>query len=474
MRATLLCAFFVLAAPLCFAQFPAKDPLLVDTKAQTLAPLVKKYQPVVDKYKSIAERIIQASKNDSTCYNRLAEMCDTYGHRLSGSESLEKALDWLVVQLEKDGFDVSTEKVMVPHWVRGKESATLVSPRSKNLAMLGLGGSIATPPEGITAEVLVVRSFDDLKAHASQAKGKIVLFNVPFTTYGATVQYRVNGCNEASRYGAVASLVRSVGPVSLYTPHTGMLHYNDSMKRIPHAAITLEDAEMLQRMQNRGQKIVVTLTMEANTLPDAPSRNVIAEIKGSEKPDEIVVFGGHIDSWDVGQGAMDDGGGCFTGWEALRLIKKLGLKPKRTMRLVFWTNEENGVKGGAQYALNRAETMNNHVLAIESDAGNFRPEGFEVKGSDSTKALAVAISSLLTPLGATKIVDGDGGADIGPILEKGVPGMELIVDASKYFWYHHTNADTMDKLLPEELSDCAATMAIMTFIAADLPFRFPK
>lgn len=474
MRTFTLCFFFIIAATISYAQFPTKDALQDKTKKHTLAPLVKKYQPYVDTYKSISKQIIDASKNDSTCYKRLADMCDTYGHRLSGSEGLEKAIDWLIVNLEKDGFDVSTEKVMVPHWVRGNESATLITPRMKKLSMLGLGGSIATPAEGITAEVLVVRSFAELTKHAKAAQGKIVVFNVPFTNYGETVQYRVNGCNEASRVGAVASLVRSVGPVSLNTPHTGMLRYNDSLKRIPHAAITLEDAEMLQRMQARGQKITITLKMEATTLPDAPSRNVIAEIKGTEKPEEIVVFGGHIDSWDVGQGAMDDGGGTFTSWEALRIIKKLGLKPKRTMRVVFWTNEENGVKGGSQYALNRAETIQNHVLAIESDAGNFKPEGFEVKGSDSTKALAMAIATLLKPLGADHVVDDGGGADIGAILEKGIPGMELIVESSKYFWYHHTEADTMDKLNPNELNECAAAMAIMTYIAADLPFRFPR
>lgn len=457
------------------AQFPAngshKGPLPM---TEQFATHIRSYQQVVDSYKPAADDIMRLAQEDSVCYNRLAEMCDTYGHRLSGSESLEKALDWIVETLKKDGLDVTTEKVMVPHWVRGNESAAMVSPRFKKFAMLGLGGSIGTPTEGITAEVLVVKSFDDLKAHAAQAKGKIVVFNVPFTTYGETVQYRVNGCNEASRVGAVASLVRSVTPVSLSTPHTGMLHYNDSMTKIPHAAITIEDVEMLQRFQNRGVKTVVTLKMEAKTLSDAPSRNVIAEIKGSEKPDEVVVFGGHIDSWDVGQGAMDDGGGVFVSWNALRLIKKLGLKPKRTMRVVFWTNEENGVKGGAQYALNRKDELSKHVLAIESDAGTFTPNGFEVKGSESTRALASAILNLMKPIGVNRIVEGDGGADIGPILASGVPGMELTVDDDKYFWYHHTEADTMDKLNPKDLNLCSAAMAIMTYIAADFPLHFPK
>ncbi len=469
----------IIATLACVLPASAQFPATANDKApkpitEQFAAHIRSYQQVVDSYQSTADNLIRAAQEDSLCYSRLAEMCDTYGHRLSGSESLEKALDWIIEALKKDGLDVTSEKVMVPHWVRGEESVTLVSPRVKKMTMLGLGGSIATPPDGITADVLVVKSFDDLKAHAAQAKGKIVVFNVPFTGYGETVQYRVNGCNEASRVGAVASLVRSVTPASLNTPHTGMLRYNDSLTKIPHAAITIEDAEMLQRMQNRGVKTVITLKMNAKTLPDAASRNVIAEIKGSEKPEEVVVFGGHIDSWDVGQGAMDDGGGVFVAWNALRIIKKLGLKPKRTMRVVFWTNEENGIKGGAQYALNRQKELANHVLAIESDAGTFKPQGFEVKGSESTKALANAIINLLRPIGVDRIVDGGGGADIGPILEAGVPGMELIVDDSKYFWYHHTDADTMDKLDPKELNLCTAAMAVMTYIAADFPLRFPK
>jgi carboxypeptidase Q len=430
---------------------------------------------LTEMYRAAAEKIMAESRRDSTCYNRLAEMCDTYGHRLSGSKSLEESIDWIVAKMKQDGFDnVYTQPVKVPHWVRGKESCVLTSPRRHDMAVLGLGGTVPTPEKGISAQVMVVHSFDELKARAAEAKGKIVLFNVPFTKYGETVAYRVNGAVEASRAGAVASLVRSVGPTSLYTPHTGMLRYNDSVKKIPHAAITIEDADMLDRMAARGAKPMLTLMLENKTLPDADSRNIIAEIKGSEKPQEIVVFGGHIDSWDVGQGAMDDGGGCFISWEALRIIKKLGLKPRRTMRVVFWTNEENGLAGGTAYAKANAADIPNHVLAVESDAGTFKPKGFEVAGSEKTKAVAREIATLLGAIDASEIVDGGGGADIGPLIEKGVPGMELIVEDTKYFRYHHTHADTMDKLDANELNMCAAAMAIMTYVVADMPDRIPR
>jgi carboxypeptidase Q len=335
------------------------------------------------------------------------------------------------------------------------------------MAVFGLGGSIPTPKKGITAEVLVVRDFDELDACASEAKGKIVLFNTPFTQYGQTVRVRVLGAQRAAKVGAVASLIRSVGPFSLYTPHTGGMAYADSIPKIPHAAISLEDAEMLARMQKRGQKIVVKLTLDSKQLPDAPSRNVIAEIRGSEKPDEIVVFGGHIDSWDVGQGAMDDAGGCIAAWHALKVIQSLGLRARRTLRVVLWTNEENGFRGATAYA--EAHKHEKHVLAIESDAGVFKPTGFGFTGRDSVLHIIKAISGLLTPIDAARITLGGGGADIAPLMQQGVPGLGLQVDGSRYFWYHHTHADTVDKLNPEELNRCVAAMAIMAFVAADLP-----
>jgi len=282
----------------------------------------------IDSYSVVAWRLIDAALADSSAFDRLGYFVDTFGPRFSGSQNLEDAIDWVLAEMKADGLEnVHSEPVMVPHWVRGEESLTMLEPRVSSLQMLGLGSSIGTPDAGVTGEVLVVNSYDDLEARADEASGKIVLYNVAFTSYRETVQYRTQGAVHAARAGAIASLVRSVGSSSLYTPHTGNSHYDDDTPKIPHAAITVEDAMMMQRMQDRGQKIVVRLHMSAQTLPDAPSRNVIAEITGSEKPEEVVVMGGHIDSWDVGQGAMDDGGGCIAAWRALVLMKKLGLRP---------------------------------------------------------------------------------------------------------------------------------------------------
>jgi len=328
------------------------------------------------KYTATANRLIHSATNSPFGFKRLETLCDTFGPRFTGSANLENAIDWCMKEMKKDGFkNVHGEKVKVPRWIRGKESATLIEPRHRNLPMMGLGGSVGTPKEGITAEVLVVKSFEDLKTKAAQAKGKIVLFNLPFTEYRETVIVRRLGAIEASKVGAIASLIRSVGPFSMQSPHTGNMAYEDGVKKIPHAALSLEDAEMLARMQARGEKLKINLKMEAHNLPDGYSRNVIADIPGAEHPEQIVIVSGHIDSWDVGQGAMDDGGGCVASWEAARLMLKLGLKPKRTIRVVLWTNEENGIRGAKEYARRHANDLKNHVLAIESDSGVFNPTG---------------------------------------------------------------------------------------------------
>jgi len=312
------------------------------------------------------DRLISAATNSGFAYNRLALFCDTFGPRFSGTTNLEHAIDWVLAEMKKDGLEnVHSEDAMVPHWVRGQESAELLLPRPQKLAMLGLGGSVATPPEGITAEVLVVKSFADLSNHLAEAKGKIILFNEPFKTYHETVLIRTRGAMHAAQAGAVASLIRSVASFSMNTPHTGNMRYTNSLPKIPHAAITVEAADMLQRMADRGEKIVVRLKMDAKTLPDVKSRNVIGEIVGREKPEEVVIVSGHIDSWDVGQGAMDDGGGCVSAWESVRLMHKLGLRPRRTIRVVLWTNEENGIAGGKAYRKAHEKELANHVLAIE-------------------------------------------------------------------------------------------------------------
>lgn len=289
----------------------------------------------VSAYRETADKLIAAAQNDGRAWDRLAELTDTFGARLSGSTQLEASLRWAADEMKKDGLEnVRLEPVMVPHWVRGRESLELVEPAGGPLVVLGLGGSVGTPADGVTAEVMIVKSFEDLDARAAEAKGRIVLFNVPFTNYGETVRYRGMGSSRAAKHGAVGMLLRSVGLPGLRTPHTGAMREEEGVPRIPAAAIPFEDAERLQRLMDRRKKVVVTLKIEAKQLPDAPSANVVAEWRGREKPDEIVLVGGHIDSWDVGVGAMDDAGGSVVTWEAVRLLKSLGLRPRRTVRVV--------------------------------------------------------------------------------------------------------------------------------------------
>jgi len=432
-------------------------------------------ESIKSKYVETSLKIISKSLTDSTAYNRLGYMCDTFGPRLSGSKNLENAINWILKEMNNDGLEnVKGEKVAVPTWIRGKESATLLSPFKKELSMLGLGGSIATPRGGLKAEVIVVNDWDELESRSNEVPGKIVLFNAPFTSYGETVAYRYSGASAAAKHGAVASLIRSIGPWSMNTPHTGVMAYKDDVKKIPHAALTMEDAMMLSRIHDRNDKIIVKLDMNARMVADRWSRNVLGEIKGSIYPEEVVVVGGHIDSWDVGQGAHDDGGACIASWEVLRLIKELGLKPKRTIRCVMWTNEENGGKGNKGYRDMHMDEMDKHVLAIESDGGVFSPEGFGFSGNDSAREIVEEIHELMKPIGANTISEGGRAADVAPLNDEGVPVMSLKVDGSKYFWYHHTNADTFDKIDFNEFNRCIAAMAIMAYVVADLDEPLPR
>ncbi|MFL5518819.1 MAG: M28 family peptidase, partial [Gemmatimonadales bacterium] len=317
--------------------------LALPALALAAAPLSAQGHSITRDYRAAADSLIRAATRDSAAYRRLGELVDRFGYRLAGSSSLEAAIDWILAEMRKDGLsNVEGEPVMVTHWVRGQESVDLVSPRRAPLRMLGLGGSVGTPADGITARVLVVSSFEDLERHRAEARGRIVLFDAPFTEYGETRRYRTDGAVAAARAGAVASLIRSITPFSIRSPHTGRVSYQTEVPTIPAAALSNEDAMMLHRMQDRGDSLVVTLRMQAHQLPDAQSRNVVAEVVGRVEPQEVVVLGGHIDSWDVGQGAMDDGGGSVAAWEAVRLIQKLRLRPRRTIRVVLWTNEENG------------------------------------------------------------------------------------------------------------------------------------
>jgi len=429
----------------------------------------------LEEYREPASRLIGEAVGSTFAWQRLAVLTDSIGHRLSGSPALDRAIAWAVDEMKRDGLEnVHTESVMVPKWVRGAESAEILEPARHAMVMLGLGDSVGTGPgaDGVQAEVVVVRSFEELEAKAGRARGRIVLFNVAFTSYGETVRYRSQGPSRAARHGAVAVLVRAVGPAGLRTPHTGALQYAADVPKIPAAAIATEDADRLQRMADRGSRIVVRLKMDAHFEADATSANVIGELRGREKPEEIVVVSGHLDSWDVGAGATDDGGGCIVTWEALRIMKKLNLRPRRTVRVVLWTNEENGGRGGLAYRDQHRAELANHVLMMESDGGVFRPLGFGFSGNETAREKVKAIATLLTGIAADQVSLGGGGADIGPsIQEAHIPGMSLEVDGSKYFLIHHTPADTIDKIDPIEMAKCAAAVAVMAYVVADLPQR---
>jgi carboxypeptidase Q len=436
-------------------------------------------------HRSQVDRILKYMTSNHRAYKLLATLCDGIGHRLSGSPQLEEANDWAVEVLKAEGHvNVRKEKVMVPKWVRGKESVTLTAPRQMPLAMLGLGGSVGTPPEGLKAQVLVVKDEAGLKALGDKVKGKIVLFNNPMpqwsptkgSGYGNTVRFRVHGANMAVSQGAVAILVRSVTAQSLYTPHTGTLWYGNTSKKIPAAAITTEDADLLQRFYSAGKTVAVHLKMEARTEGMAPSANVIAELKGREKPEEIVIISGHMDSWDVGQGAHDDGAGVVMAMEGLNALKKLGIRPRRTIRVVLWTNEENGTMGARTYVKDHAKELRHHVAAIESDSGGFNPSAFGVALKDKKKQAVAAtqmraIMAMLKSVGTIVVKPGHSAADVGKLVKHGVPGIGLYTHGAKYFHTHHTAADTLDKVNPDELARSAAAMTALAYVLAEMPYR---
>jgi hypothetical protein len=366
--------------------------------------------------------------------------------------------------------------------------------------MIGLGMSVGTPKQGLTAEVVVVKTFDELAALGKEkVAGKIVLFNPVWEGYGQTVMYRSSGASRAAELGAKGVLVRSMTGVSLQTPHTGALNYQEGIAKIPAAAVSTEDAAMMERLVRSGAHVQVRLAMEAHQEPDADSHNVMGEIRGSEKPEEIVVLGGHIDSWDVGQGANDDGSGIMATFQAVALIKKLGLQPKRTIRVVFWVNEENGGNGGRAYRAMLGGQVKNHVAAIEMDGGAEKPVGFgfgsaaagsigglgrrQAPGvpeaaerrpaptSAASFARAVEIGKLLEGIDGGLMTPGGGGEDIGPLLADGVPGFGVRTVGTHYFDWHHTDADSFDKIVPREFQLNVASLAVLAYVLADMPER---
>ncbi len=432
-----------------------------------------------DALRTASERLRAEASRTHGAYEDLAWLCDRIGHRLSGSLQLDQAIAWTQIRMKAAGLvNVHAEPVMVPHWVRGQESAELLEPARRPLNILGLGGSIGTPKEGLTADVVVVGSFDELEKLGSAVKGKIVLYDVPFKGYGHTVAYRHAGAARAAKFGAVASLVRSVGPVSLDTPHTGVMDYDPAYPKIPTAAVTIEAASQLHRMQDRGERIRLRLQMGAQTLPDAPSANVVGEIRGTEKPEEVIILSGHLDSWDVGQGAQDDGAGVVFSMEAARLIQSLGLKPKRTIRVVLWTNEENGLRGGLGYRDAHRAELKDIVVAVESDSGSERVKTFSLdlpKATPQAKADALAalksLSQAMEAFGAEFRLGGSG-ADVSPIVAEGVPGVGMHHAATHYFDIHHTNADTFDKVDRADMDFNAAALATFAYALAQTGIKF--
>jgi carboxypeptidase Q len=422
------------------------------------------------------DRLIKAATSDDFAWRRLAELTDTFGARLSGSPNLARAIQWSVQAMKADGLEnVRTEPVMVPRWVRGREEAAIIDPPHHDLAILGLGGTVSTPAGGLDADLLVVNSFEELRSRAADARGKIVLFDVIYGGYAETVTYRTGGARAAAQQGAVAVLVRSIGPIGLRTTHTGSVNYVAEVPSIPAAAIAAEDANRLARLARGGRRVRLRLVLEGTREADVESANVVGEIVGREKPNEVVLIGGHLDSWDVGTGASDDAVGCIITWEAARLMKKLGLRPRRTVRVVLWTNEENGLRGATAYAERYAGSAGDHVFALESDLGVFAPAALGFSGSMAARAMMGQIELLLEPLGLPAITAGGGGADIGPIAQAGrVPTMAYIGDAARYFVIHHTAADTIDRILPEEVSKAAAAVAAVSYAVAEMPERLPR
>ena len=438
------------------------------------------------------QKIQQAALASDYAYRQLSHLTNNIGPRLSGSPQAQKAVEYVADEMKRLGAVVQLEKLMVPHWVRGEETASLVeypgqAPNTpQKVVLTALGSSVATPPEGLTAEVVVVNNFEELTALGREkVAGKIVLFNVRFDkqmaaqgfameAYGQAVIYRAFGPSSAARLGAIAALVRSVGGADYRLPHTGGLHYAEDAPKIPGAAVTAEDADLIARLSSEG-KVRMRVTLTPQTLPDAPSYNVIADFKGSEHPEQVIIVSGHLDSWDLGTGAIDDGAGVAIAMQAIQLLKQLGLRPKRTIRMIAWMNEENGVVGARTYAQEHASDIANHFAAIESDHGAGHPLGFVATGDAGIVPMLAQVCTVLEPSGATLMKLGEcEQTDISPLSAAGVPAFGLWQDGRTYFNYHHTAADTFDKVEPRALAENAAAMAVLAYALANLQQTLPR
>jgi len=425
----------------------------------------------------------EASRSDHG-YTTLASLCDDVGPRLSGSPAYDRAVDWALKAMTDAGLrNVHKEMVMVPRWERRAEAAQVLLPARHELSLLGLGGSVPTPPGGLTADVVVVGSAEELAAMKDEdVKGRIVLFEMPFTGYGPMVRYRFSGPSMAARKGAAAMLLRSIASLSFDTPHTGVTHYDEGVPKIPAACVSVENAQMMRRMWARHERIQVHLEMNCETLPDVPAANVVGELVGSGSPGEVVLVGGHLDSWDVGQGAQDDGVGCILALESAYLIHRAGLKPRRTVRVVFFANEENGNRGGEGYRDQHRAELPGHVAAFETDSGNGLAQGFTLElhapagGPEPDKARSLALlrtlGPVLEPLGAGRLDLGHSGVDVEPSVLAGVPGVGVRHDVTHYWEVHHSRADTFDKVNAADLKRNAAILAVAVWGVAELDGRF--
>jgi len=431
------------------------------------------------------ERLRDGAMRSDYAYEELRHLTDNIGPRLSGSPQAQKAVEWVADEMRKLGAEVTLEKVQVPHWVRGVETAELTAwpgqaeGTKQKIVLTALGGSVATPADGVTAEVVVVDDWKELHAlPANAVKGKILLFNHPFDkelaatghgldAYGGSVVYRGAGPIAGATAGAVAVLVRSAGGGDYRSPHTGATVYAPGVTKVPAAAVTAEDAELMKTLTREG-KVTMHLTLTPQTLPDAESFNVIADWKGTEHPEQVVIVSGHLDSWDLGTGAIDDGAGVAVSMDTLELMKELGIRPKRTVRMIAWMSEEEGSEGAVQYMKDHAAEMGKHVGAIESDLGADHPTGIYYAGKPELGKRLRPVAQVLDAIGAGLLVNApETGEDISGLTEKGVPSFAPIQDNRFYFNYHHTAADTFDKVDKKHLNENAAIMAVLAYALAD-------
>ena len=450
--------------------------------------------PIVFSPQTLADlkRLRDAALNSEYAFKQVAHLSNNIGPRLTGSVQAAKAVEYVAAELKSLGCEVQLEKTLVPHWVRGEETAMLlqwpgmVENTTQKIELCALGASVATPPEGITAEVIAVRNFDELKAlPREQVAGKIVLFDYPFDkqiaaqgrggeAYGQAVVYRSDGPDAAARQGAVACLVRSVGGADFRLPHTGQTNYKADAPKLPAAAVAAEDADLIVDLVKQGA-VKMKLMLTPQTLPDVESANVIGDIKGSEHPEQVVIVSGHVDSWDLATGAIDDAAGVAVSMETANLIQKLGLKPKRTIRVIAWMNEENGLRGSKQYGKDHANEWANHFGAIEMDGGAGHPIGINIRAKPEVKAILKPVGAVLQESGAgvLNLVE-NCGADIEPIEKAGVPAFAPLQDSRFYFNYHHTAADTLDKVVPKELAENSAVVAVLAYALANAEQPLPR